>query len=218
MIHESWPADVGDLCGNVFGMALRAAQPDIPPTATVLEVGCAEFDWLSKAAKAWPQMTLTGIDWRAIKSPPPERVTRLQGDVMALHLQSESLDWVVGISSIEHIGLGHYKQDPVDPDGDSKTMALAYQWLKPGGWMYLDVPWNSGADAYHVHRASHRVYDDATVTSRLLLGLNWSVKQYGAVHCRHTATFETQPKRLRGGEEFYYLMLWIQKGSHAATP
>lgn len=214
----AWPADVKDTCGNVFGLSLRHARPDLKSDARVLEIGCAEFNWLAPASKAWPEMLFTGIDWRACKWPPTPRVTRIEGDVMAADFAPESFEWIVGVSSIEHIGLGHYKADPQHAQGDSVTMANAFRWLAPGGWMYLDVPWNAGFEAYHVHGHSHRVYDDATIQSRLLQGFDWSVEWAGKVHCRQTNVLVTQPERLRGGEQFYYLMLWIQKGSHAATP
>lgn len=63
-LAAAWPDDVRDTCGNVFGQSLRAFAPPIPVDARVLEIGCAEFDWLQHATSAWPAMTFTGIDWR----------------------------------------------------------------------------------------------------------------------------------------------------------
>lgn len=114
---------------------------------------------------------------------------------------------------MEHMGLGHYNQDPKADDGDSLVMGNAYRWLKPGGWLYLDVPWNSGDGAYHVHGTSHRVYDDATVQSRLVGPHDWSVQWRGVAGKHATSTLLTETPRLKGGESFYYLGLWLRKGA-----
>jgi len=204
-----WPENCGDTCGHVFGQALRAAAPALKADARVLEIGCAEFDWLSRAAEAWPAMTFTGIDWRQPKGPVLPNVTRIKGDVMAQEFAPESFDWIVGVSSIEHIGLGHYQQDPKNEDGDSITMENAAHWLAPGGWLYLDVPWVPGKQKYHVHGTSHRVYDDEAIDNRLVVGgltIRW-LSLYGK-----NGHVVTEIHNLKGGESFYYRALWLQKG------
>lgn len=206
-IH-AWPTDVKDTCANVFGLALRTAQPTLKVAAHVLEIGCAEFDWLGPAQKAWPEMTFAGIDWRDTRKL-QDRATRIQGDVLTATFPRESFDWIVSVSAIEHIGLGHYKQDPTAEYGDSIALANAYQWLTPGGWLYFDVPWNL-SPGYQVVRTSHRIYDDEAVQSRLMQGLNWDVQWTGVTGLRGGALV-TEPKRLKGGEAFYYRMFWVQK-------
>jgi SAM-dependent methyltransferase len=172
-LASSWPQDVGDTCGNVFGQSLRAVDPSIPLDANVLEIGCAEFDWLTVAKQAWPDMTLTGIDQREPK-PGYDRSgsLRMQRDVLDYCFPRQSFDWIVAISTIEHIGLGHYG-DPVDPDGDTHAMECAYHWLKPGGWMYLDVPF---ADTYRVFGTKCRIYDTKAIISRLCGG-PWELRR-----------------------------------------
>lgn len=130
---------------------------------------------------------------------------------MTADFAPQSFNWIVSISAIEHIGLGHYKQDPVNDSGDSIAMANAWRWLTPGGWMYVDVPWNVGENAYHVHGTSHRVYDEMTASTRLLpdWGVRWS-GVYGLNGAR-----VTHPQRLKGGESFYYKAYWLQKDVHA---
>jgi SAM-dependent methyltransferase len=172
-LASSWPQDVGDTCGNVFGQSLRAVDPSIPLDANVLEIGCAEFDWLSVAHKAWPGMALLGIDWRHDKQPTGKcGFWRFHGNALTMDLPPEEFDWIVAVSSIEHIGLGHYG-DPVDPEGDTKAMQRAWEWLKPGGWMYLDVPF---ADTYRVLGTKCRIYDTKAIVSRLCAG-PWELRR-----------------------------------------
>ena len=44
----------------------------------------------------------------------------------------ETFDVILSISSFEHDGLGRYG-DPLDPDGDLRSMKEAAQILRPGG-------------------------------------------------------------------------------------
>jgi hypothetical protein len=204
----AWPADVRDTCGNVFGKALRAAQPTLKADARVLEIGCAEFNWLKPAMAAWPEMTFTGIDWRDTRKL-QDRATRIQGDVMTHYFPPLSFDWVVGVSSIEHIGLGHYRADPQNEEGDRIAMENAGYWLTSGGWMYLDVPWLPGEGRYHVHRTSHRVYDDEAIHQRLMVN-GFTVKWSGVYGINGAEVTDIKP--LKGGESFYYRAYWLQKG------
>ena len=200
----------GDSCGTFMAAALRAYDPPLPPAAHVLEIGCAEYDWLTTAALSWPEMSFTGLDWRGCKTP-PEGVTILRGDARVYPFPEASFDWIVSISAMEHIGLGHYAQDPTDPDGDVTAFANAYRWLAPGGWFYFDVPWNAGPDAYEVVGASHRIYGDAEIQRRCHQGLPWVERWRGVVGNGDTDQLLTHPPRLPGGERFYYCGLWYQK-------
>lgn len=201
-----WSYTGNDYCCQFFTTALAAFAPPIPPDASVLEIGCAELDWIALARKTWPQMSITGIDMRKTK-----QSGVIHGDVLTHGFTEASFDWIVSISAIEHIGLGHY-QDPKHVDGDTVAMERAYRWLKPGGWMYFDVPWNAGIDAYQVVGTSHRVYDD----ERILLRLRrdpWRQAWSGVVKKQHTDRLVTHPPRIRGGDDFYYCGFWWQKPS-----
>jgi len=204
-IAAAWPKEVGDTCGNVFGNSLRAFDPPIPATAHVLEIGCAEFDALRFAVQSWPEMTFTGIDWRT--TTPKATETRIKGDVMAHYFAPLSFDWIFSISAIEHIGLGHYQGDPKREAGDSVAMLNAYRWLKPGGWMYFDVPWNVGPNEYQVVGTSHRVYDDFRLQHRLVGTFR---TRWAGVYSKNGEVV-TEPKPLKGGESFYYKAMWLQK-------
>lgn len=176
----------------------------------MLEIGCAEFDALRHAVTAWPDMTFTGIDWREVKTKEPDRAIRVRGDVMRSEFQPASFDWIFSISAIEHIGLGHYAGDPKAEYGDSFAMDNAFKWLKPGGWMYFDVPWNVTPDSYQVVGTSHRVYDELHVRTRLLQRWPWDILWSG-VYDKHGRVV-SNPQPLKGGESFFYRAYWLRKG------
>ena len=132
-----------------------------PPSATVLEIGCAEADWITPMLAERPDLRITGIDWRRAERP----CGVIKGDVLTYDLAPESFDVVVGISSIEHVGLGHYDGDPLDEFGDQHCMERVLRWLKSGGWVYFDVPYG---DVYKVSGTAHREYDYLTLRERLL--------------------------------------------------
>ncbi len=204
---SAYPATIADSCGQFFATCLRAFGPRIPAAARVLEIGCAEYDWLSGAAEAWPAMTITGIDWRGRKRSPASCVV-IKGDVLTQRFPPASFDWIVSISAIEHIGLGHYASDPMRADGDVVTLAKCWDWLAPGGWVFFDVPYNP--ERYQVVGTSHRIYDDAAIQSRFAQGRPW-VQAWRGIAGKGDTTALIEPRPRRGGEDFDYIGLWWQK-------
>jgi hypothetical protein len=150
-----------DVCLSLWADAYASGRIEFPPNARVLEIGCAEADWMTPMLALRPDLQITGIDWRKAARPG----TTIQGDVLVQDFGPASFDCIVGISSIEHIGLGHYNADPKADDGDRRCMELVAQWLAPGGWAYLDVPFN--ASGYFVKGTKCRVYDTASAFARL---------------------------------------------------
>lgn len=154
----------GDSCLSLWAAVYQKRVREFPVGARVLEIGCAEADWMTPMMAMRPDLVCTGIDWRASGFFPPAKT--LVGNVLALELPEASVDVVIGVSSIEHIGLGHYEDDPLDADGDCQTMDLVGRWLKPAGWVYLDVPFR--AEGFLVVGTEHRAYDAAAVKARLV--------------------------------------------------
>jgi cyclopropane fatty-acyl-phospholipid synthase-like methyltransferase len=153
----------GDLCLGFWALAVDQGWIAFPPDAQVLEIGCAEADWQTPMLALRPDLQITGVDWRACERPG----RTIHGDVLAPQLfQPATFDAVVSISAIEHVGLGAYEDDPLDRNGDCHAMRNAHRWLKPGGWLYLDVP---HGPTYAVEGA-YRRYNDAAVQMRLLPG------------------------------------------------
>jgi SAM-dependent methyltransferase len=210
---SAWSYAGGDSCCEFFTQCLKASPIDVPADARVLEIGCAEFDWLTPASQTWPGMTFDGIDWRDSGKPVP-RVTRMKGDVRdPNHYPPGSFDWIVSISAIEHIGLGHYKQDPKDVDGDTVALANAVRWLKPGGWLLFDVPYNP--ERYVVHGTSHREYDDDAIWTRLwvepLARAKATARWHGTYYCHAKATTHLIEKPTSATTPFYYVGFAWQK-------
>ncbi len=190
-IADTWAYDGPDPCAKYFGRCLHAFEPPIRPDARVLEIGCSEFPWIAHAKHYWPTMTFTGIDTRLTQ--PVDGATILREDALTYDFPKESFDWVVMVSTLEHVGLGYYK-DPQDADGDSKVMRRVYDWLTPGGWLFFDVPW---AEKYAV-KPKHRTYTDAAVQERLHQGMPW-VEHWRSV----TPLAERRPMQILG--------VWWQK-------
>jgi hypothetical protein len=153
----------GDLCLGFWADAWHAGVITFPAQARVLEIGCAEANWITPMIAERPDLLIDGVDWRACTREGAQRVIR--GDVREVELPGD-YDAIVSVSAIEHIGLGSYDQDPKDPDGDTIAMRRSYGWLKPGGWMYLDVPYREPGK-YHV-TGNYRGYDEDAIQSRLL--------------------------------------------------
>ena len=175
---------------------------DFPDNGRILEVGCCEEDWLLIAAAMWPECHFVGIDTRATASFTNRQhglaIQRLCANAMHRGtFADESFDGIVSLSAIEHMGLGHYG-DPVDPEGDTKAIENCLHWLKPGGWLYFDVPYNP--DGYRQEGTEFRCYNDAAYEARLLCGRTpvWTGYVYAG------ATTELIPKPTVTAEPFYY--------------
>lgn len=190
----------GDLCLSIFADVYATGALVFPPNATVLEIGCAEADWQTPMLALRPDFQITGIDWRKCKRPG----TTIQGDVLVQDFPDASFDVVVGISSIEHIGLGHYEADPLASDGDIVCMERVARWLKPGGWAYLDVPYN--AHGYQVLNTEARIYDDATLIDRLAGDMTIAGRWYADRSGRFLGTTTPDPRDLPG---FDYVALLL---------
>lgn len=153
-----------DLCLSFWAVAYEKGWIHFPQGAKVLEIGCAEADWQTPMLALRSDLDIAGIDWRTCERPGKT----IQGNAMLCEqFPKESFDAVVSISAVEHIGLGHYDNDPRKERGDCVTMRNAHLWLKPGGWMYLDVPYAD--DGFTVYK-SYRRYDQRAIDERLAPG------------------------------------------------
>lgn len=165
----SWTYDKGDPGLTLFSTALAANAEHMPVLygSKLLDVGCNEADWVGLAHAAWPDAVIGGLDWRAKPWISDDTMAwKRQGNGLdAATFDAESFDGIVSLSAVEHFGLGHYSNDPKDRDGDTHVLANLWRWLKPGGWLYFDVPYDPRR--YWVDHTSHRMYDDAAVLQRL---------------------------------------------------
>ena len=65
--------------------------------------------------------------------------------------ETKAFDFAISISSVEHSGLGRYG-DPLDPDGDLKSMSILYNRLKVGAHLFLSVPVGEDKIEWNTHR------------------------------------------------------------------
>lgn len=86
------------------------------------------------------------------------RLTVLSADIFADPLSlTRQFDVVVSISTIEHVGLGHYG-DVQRPDGDREAVARLWSLVRPGGRLLATVP----AGQPSIQRG-YRIYDEARI-------------------------------------------------------
>jgi SAM-dependent methyltransferase len=112
--------------------AMLARLPPLPPSPTVVDVGCSTGYLLEDLSKMAPHATLVGIDLiaaglrKAHRNVPHARL--LQADACALPLDDASIDGLVSANLLEHM-----------PD-DRRALAEIARVLRPGARAVLVVP------------------------------------------------------------------------------
>lgn len=152
----------GDLCLGFFQEIWDACHLSdrLPLQAHVLEIGCAEADWLGQMRQARPDLHLTGIDTRET-DPRPAADLYILGDVLQQTFEPASFNAIVAVSVIEWIGLGFYQGNPTREGADVEMLRRCRDWIRPGGWLYLDTPYNERGTLLRRHL---RAYDWPTLT------------------------------------------------------
>lgn len=188
----NWRYDLGDPAVRLFTeFQARFGRMDIPADARVLELGCAETDFLERLQEQNPGYRLTGVDVH-----PQPRPNVIVGSAMDPDLfPPETFDAIILLGALEHFGLGYYG-DPIAPaeDGDVRTMQNVGRWLKPGGWVYLDVPCNPSG--YITENRHFRVFAPGEIGPRLLApaGVQETARAYawpdpGWIWCEEPTVF-----------------------------
>lgn len=72
-------------------------------------------------------------------------------DLVALPFKDHSLDSISCMHVVEHVGLGRYG-DPIDPDGDMKSMAELQRVIAPAGSLLFVVPVGRPRVCFNAHR------------------------------------------------------------------
>lgn len=162
-----WTYTESDPAMMLFTAARERFAMTFPPGSSVLELGCAETDWLERMAACDQTLQLTGVDCF-----PQPRANVLVGDACNPDLfESDTFDRIVLLGALEHFGLGFYG-DPIhevngEPIGDVLAIQNVSRWLKPGGFVYFDVPCNPVGE---IKENRHfRVFSPADVTHRLII-------------------------------------------------
>jgi SAM-dependent methyltransferase len=118
----------------------------------LLDVGGSESLLPLQFAKRGYSVTV--YDFRKYPEQHPNLST-IQGDFLANKIPDHSFDFIVMISTIEHIGFGSYGA-PLYEDGDFIAMSQAKRLLKPSGRIVLTFPF---ASKEHIITGFERWYD-----------------------------------------------------------
>jgi hypothetical protein len=93
--------------------------------------------------------SVTTVEYNVPKS--SNLIRTMSFDEFASDSFNETFDVIISYSSIEHSGLGRYG-DPIDPDGDIKTMSSIYKRLEKNGLLFLGIPVGRDGIAWNAHR------------------------------------------------------------------
>lgn len=162
-----WVYEGTDPALALFTASMQRFNMRFPPYSRILELGCAESDWLERMRRWDATFDLTGVDARRhVRQNTEPNIPIREGSAMDRHLfEPETFDWIVMLGALEHFGLGFYG-DPVCETGDMDTMANVGYWLKPGGFVYFDVPCQP---TFRIAENRHfRMYHGARVANRLI--------------------------------------------------
>lgn len=80
-----------------------------------------------------------------------ENFSVIEGDILKIPFETDSLSSVSCLHVLEHIGLGRYG-DPFDPDGSKKACAELQRVVALGGNLYVSVPIGKPRVCYNAHR------------------------------------------------------------------
>jgi SAM-dependent methyltransferase len=98
---------------------------------------------------------VTMVDIRPL-SLPLNSLKFLEGSILDLPFEDESIQSLSSLCVVEHIGLGRYG-DPLDPMGSEKAIAELKRCIAPGGNLYLSLPLD---DENRVYFNAHRAFTE----------------------------------------------------------
>ena len=116
--------------------------------------------------------SVTVLDFREYPEQHPN-LSIIQGDFLTNNIPDNSFDFIVMVSTIEHIGFGSYGA-PEATDGDLYAIAQAKRILKPSGKIVITFPF---ASKEHIVSGFERWYD-ITRVKVLFEGLHVLVEEY----------------------------------------
>ena len=114
---------------------------DLSSTSKILDFGCGGS--VIPLYLATFGYKVTGIDFRYGGGYSHKNFTFLKKNFFDVNLEKGSFDCVIATSTLEHVGMGHYGESPLE-NGDMKAMEKIRHILKPGGVLFLTVPGGRG--------------------------------------------------------------------------
>ncbi len=97
-----------------------------------------------------PFLPVVAVDIRPL-SVGLSQLHALGGSIVALPFRDNSLEFVMSLCVVEHIGLGRYG-DKLDPLGLEKALTELRRVVRPGGRLVLSVPVGPSCLAFNAHR------------------------------------------------------------------
>lgn len=146
----------------------RALNKHAIANKTVAVMGSTD-PWYEAVALAYGAKPTT-IEYNKIVSEDP-RLTVVTNE--EFDKNPRQFDAALAISSFEHDGLGRYG-DPLDPNGDIKTMKKMKSVVKPGGLLFLALPFGQDTIVWN----AHRIYGQARLPQLLA---NWKIIDFFGV-------------------------------------
>lgn len=129
----------------------------LPNQAKILDIGCAESSLAFELASMGYQVV--GIDLRDYVLTHPN-LNFVLGNIFYMPFPPNSFDFIAAISTIEHVGIPTWGI-PAHPKSDTDAINEIYRCLKPGGFLFLTVPFGVKTVTWQ------RIYDYDTL--RILL-------------------------------------------------
>lgn len=123
------------------------------PKGKVLDVGCSASDNLLPIVLAWLEWDVYGLDIRGFDFGNPH-FHFVSEDIRRTSFPDGFFDYVVAVSTIEHIGLERYGTMTEDLEGDVKAVNEIKRILKLNGTFILTIPYGREV----IFRSLHRVY------------------------------------------------------------
>ncbi len=127
-------------------------QLDLPLGSTILDLGATGSALALQLANFGYRVIATDVRPYPFTHP---KLEFREGNFLQNSLPPESVDAVLAISTLEHMGIPYYG-GPSVADGDLLASQEIWRLLKPGGYFLLTVPYGKAAQTSH-----QRVYDHA---------------------------------------------------------
>lgn len=198
MFLKDWTYDGSDPGLKLFTLANPLLPSQSDRLSRVLEVGCRDTDFMERAEQQGVEVS--GLDWLERQ---PKHPKAIQADVMTCELGR--YDAIISLSTVEHIGLGRYKEDPKDKEGDIKTVKRLMEHLAPGGFLYFDVPY--APEGYHLLNGNKcRVYDDQSLIERF-----GPHQVLGYTHHTVNGWIDKPTVNQDGNRPYYYVAILIER-------